>query len=206
MTGSGKPLYGAASIALEYENADFAISRMAAAMGDSGNARALLARSAQWRKLFDPETKYIRPRGPDGGFVADFTPASESGFVEGNSAQYTWMMPYDLSSVIAAVGGGEASKTRLDHYFSEYYDWTRKQGPFVFISNEQCFGNPWIYNWTGHPWRTQEVVRKTVRDLFTPEPGGTARATTTWDPCRPGSCLRNSASIRKSGPGRSDAE
>ena len=168
----GKAGSGAASVTLEYQNADFAISRFAAALGDHTSAQALLARSAQWRKLFDPETKYIRPRGVDGNFLAGFTPGSETGFVEGNSAQYTWMIPYDLGGVIAAIGGPEAVKERLDNYFSQYYDWTKKNGPYVFISNEPSFGDPWVYNWSGHPWRTQEVVRKTVRDLFSSQPGG----------------------------------
>jgi len=29
---------------------------------------------------------------------------------------------------------------------------------------------PGAYNWTGHPWRTQEVVRKTLGDLFQARP------------------------------------
>ncbi len=168
----GKGGGGAASVTLEYQNADFAISRMAAALGDSASARALLARSGQWRKLFDTGTRYIRARGVDGGFLPDFTPGSEAGFVEGNSAQYTWMIPYDLAGVITAVGGPEAARERLDDYFCQYYDYTLKNGPYFAIGNEPSFGNPWIYNWTGHPWRTQEVVRKTLRDLFSSRPDG----------------------------------
>ncbi|HVX66398.1 MAG TPA: GH92 family glycosyl hydrolase [Bryobacteraceae bacterium] len=163
--------YGVTSIALEYENADFAISRFADALGDSDNARKFLVRSSQWRKLFDPETKYIRPRGSDGAFVPDFDIGAEANFVEGNSAQYTWMVPFDLAGLIQAIGGPEAARSRLDEYFSQNYD-LLKRGPYFFLGNEPCFGNPWVYNWTGHPWRTQEVVRKTLRDLFTAGPEG----------------------------------
>jgi putative alpha-1,2-mannosidase len=92
--------------------------------------------------------------------------------VEGNAAQYTWMIPYDLPGVIAAVGGPEEARKRLDDYFSQYYDYRLKNGPYFAIGNEPSFGNPWIYNWTGHPWRTQEVVRKTLGDLFTSGPEG----------------------------------
>lgn len=164
---------GSASVTLEYENADFAISRFAASLGDVTVARELLARSGEWRKLFDSnETKYIRPRGEDGNFLPGFTPGKEGGFVEGNAAQYTWMIPYDLPGVIAAVGGPYAATKRLDDYFSQYYDYRLKNGPYFAIGNEPSFGNPWIYNWTGKPWRTQEVVRKTLRDLFTSGPEG----------------------------------
>jgi predicted alpha-1,2-mannosidase len=168
---TGSRGYGHTSIALEYENADFAISRFAKAMGDDADARALLDRSAQWRKLFDAETRYIRPRGADGSFVDGFDPGAERSFVEGNSAQYTWMIPFDLKGLIEAVGGAEAANSRLDNYFSENYD-IRTRGPYFFLGNEPCFGNPWIYNWTGEPWRAQEVVRNSLHTLFSAEPEG----------------------------------
>ncbi len=164
---------GAASITLEDTSADFAISQFAEALGDTATADRFLARSGYWRNLFDTGTKYIRARDKDGRYLPDFSPAKTDGFVEGNSAQYTWMVPYDLNGVIDAVGGPEAAKSRLDDYFSEYGRWTGSgYTPHFFISNEPSFGNPWIYNWTGHPWRTQEVVRKSLKDLFTETPGG----------------------------------
>ncbi len=166
------PGEGSASVTLEYQNADFAVSRLAAELGDVEDEGKLLDRSARWRTLFDPETKYIRARDLKGAFLPDFTPESEAGFVEGNAAQYTWMIPYDLKSAIQSVGGPEAATARLDHYFSQYYRYDEKNGPYFAIGNEPSFGHPWIYNWTGHPWRTQEVVRKTLRDLFSPKPDG----------------------------------
>jgi predicted alpha-1,2-mannosidase len=168
----GIPGAGAAAVTLEYQNADFAIAQLAAALGDTENERKLLAQSSRWRTLFDPQTRYIRARNLDGEFLPGFSPEKEEGFVEGNAAQYTWMVPYDLKGVIEAVGGPDAARQRLDHYFSAYYLWESKNGPFFAIGNEPSFGNPWVYNWTGHPWRTQEVVRKTLRDLFSAEPDG----------------------------------
>lgn len=161
---------GSASITLEDQNADFAISAMAFALGDKSTADRMLVRSANWKKLFDPETKFIRPRMPDGSFMKKFTTSSTEGFTEGNTSQYTWMVPYDLKGVIDAIGGPDAAKKRLDDYFSQYGTWNG--GPYFFIANEPSFGNPWIYNWTGHPWRTQEVVRKSLKDLFTPTTDG----------------------------------
>jgi len=170
---TSEPSHGAASVTLEDENADFAISQFAKALGENAIADKYLARSAEWRKLFDPETKYIRPRGTDGNFVPNFKIDSEEGFVEGNSAQYTWMIPYDLKNLVAAVGGPEAASTRLDGYFSHNFGANGvHSGPYFYIANEPSFGNPWTYNWTGKPWRTQEVVRKTLNDLFIPTPDG----------------------------------
>ena len=160
---------GPASVTLEYENADFAISRFAEAIGDHSNAERLLQRSAQWRRLFDPETRYIRPRDKDGKFVADFNPAKSDGFVEGNSAQYTWMIPYDMHGLIEALGGPAAANARLNAYFSRQGD---VELPYFYINNEPSFENPWIYNWTGEPWKTQKVVDDTLTKLFIDAPAG----------------------------------
>jgi predicted alpha-1,2-mannosidase len=161
---------GSASVTLEYTNADFAIARFAGEIGRRDLSGRYLRRSANWRRLFDPQAKYIRPRDLKGDFLPNFTPGGHAGFVEGNSAQYTWMVPYDFAGVIRAVGGDEAATARLDDYFSQYA--TFNGGPYFLISNEPSFGDPWIYNWTGHPWRTQEVVAKTLKDLFLDSPGG----------------------------------
>ena len=163
---------GAASVTLEDANADFAIAQFAKATGDQKNEQEFLKRSAYWRNLFDADSKYIRARDANGKFLPDFTPGKSTGFVEGNSAQYTWMVPYDLHSVIAAIGGPEIAKQRLDSYFSKYGEFDQLDQPYFFIGNEPSFGDPWIYNWAGYPWRTQEVVRKTLSDLFTNTPGG----------------------------------
>ena len=162
---------GAASVTLEDTNADFAIAQFGRDIGDTSVERQFLIRAAYWRNLFDPQTKYIRPRGQDGSFLPSFDPGKGEGFVEGNAAQYTWMVPYDLKGVVDAVGGPQAAKARLDDYFSQYGS-TNHQGPYFFIGNEPSFGNPWVYNWAGYPWRTQQVVRKTLLDLFSDTPAG----------------------------------
>jgi predicted alpha-1,2-mannosidase len=159
-----------ASVTLEDESADFTVARLASAFGDKSTAERLLWRSDQWRKLFDPATGYIRARNDKGEFLPNFKPEMTDGYVEGNAAQYTWMVPFNLGGLIKAIGGPEAARKRLDDYFSQNASWYG--GPYFFIANEPSFGNPWIYNWTGHPWRTQEVVRKTLDDLFTATPEG----------------------------------
>ena len=160
----------AGSVTLEDENADFSIAQFAGSLGDAEIAHRYMLRAGMWTKLFDSDTKYIRARGLNGKFLPNFKPEQQDGFLEGNAAQYTWMIPYDLNGLIAAMGGAEAATARLDDYFSQYGTWNG--GPYFFIVNEPSFGDPWIYNWTGHPWRAQEVVRKTLVDLFPATPGG----------------------------------
>ena len=48
-----------------------------------------------------------------------FNPAAQCGYVEGNGAQYLWMVPHDLAGPIDLIGGPEAANARLDELFSE---------------------------------------------------------------------------------------
>jgi len=128
----------------------------------------MLRRSANWRKLFDPDTRYIRPRMADGSFMQKFTSSSADGFVEGNTAQYTWMVP-SIEVRSRRCGRPEVRDTARQLLQPvRNMEWRT----LFYISNEPSFGDPWIYNWTGHPWRTQEVVHKTIGDLFTATPDG----------------------------------
>lgn len=166
----GDGINGGASVTLEDQSADFAIAQMAETLGKESVAKQYLARAAEWRKLYDPETGYIRARFENGQFMPDFSPTQVAGYVEGNAAQYTWMVPWDLRGLIKTLGGPATTSARLDNYFSQYATWNG--GPYFFIGNEPSFGDPWLYNWTGQPWRTQEVIRKTLNDLFQPVPDG----------------------------------
>jgi predicted alpha-1,2-mannosidase len=160
-------LKSAAATTLEETSADFAISAFANSLGDKATARKFLERSANWRRLFDPGSGFIRPRKADGQFLSGFTPDSGVGFAEGTAAQYTWMIPYNMKGLIDAVGGREKAAQRLDDYFSQYWG-----GMHVNLGNEPSFNDPWVYNWTGQAWRTQKTVRKVVNDLFQPVPKG----------------------------------
>jgi putative alpha-1,2-mannosidase len=81
--------------------------------------RKLLAQSGDWRNIFDPETKWIRPKNADGTWLKDFDPenprrsgpgrAEHGGFQEGNTWHYTFMIPFDYPDLIQSMGGGRSS-------------------------------------------------------------------------------------------------
>jgi predicted alpha-1,2-mannosidase len=170
MFGSPAAVWGSAATTLEYAVADFAIARFAAALGESAVAETFLARSASWKHLFNPETGHLQPRLSTGAFTAAFDPASGEGYVEGNGAQYTWMVPHDLAGLIAGLGGMAAARGRLDRFFAELN--AGPAAPHAFLGNEPCAHTPWIYAWLGQPHRTQEIARQAIRTLFDASPGG----------------------------------
>jgi predicted alpha-1,2-mannosidase len=162
-------IWGSASTTLEYGVADFAISRLAGTVGDTATASAFLARSTAWRRLFDPASGYIEPRNADGSFLPRYSPVSGDGFVEGNAAQYTWLVPYDVGGLVRTLGQARAS-TRLASFLSVLD--SNGSSPHSWLGNEPSFGIPWLDLWLGSPARTQSVVRRAVASLFHPWPAG----------------------------------
>jgi predicted alpha-1,2-mannosidase len=163
-------VWGAAATTLEYTTADFAIARLAGALCDRSVYRTFMRRSGNWRKLFNPATGYVEPRFADGRWVPGYDPTSGKSFVEGNAAQYTWMVPYDLAGLFARMGGRAAAARRLDRFFTRLN--TDPFSPYAFLGNEPTLETPWEYDWLGRPYRTQEVVRRALLELYDPSPTG----------------------------------
>jgi putative alpha-1,2-mannosidase len=93
---------------------------MADSRGDAAAAGAALTDAAAFRKLLDPETKWVRPRNDDGSWLTPFDPAlDETGFQEGNSWQYSWLVSHDARGLFDLMGGDAAAVERLDTHFSE---------------------------------------------------------------------------------------
>ncbi len=154
---------------LEYTTADFAIARLAKGVGDNSTAETFTKRADYWRNTFDTKNGYVEPRKKDGTFVED-DPASDTYFVEGNPAQYSWMIPYDMRGVIDLMGGNAKVVERLDTFFTELNAGAHK--PYFWIGNEPVFSVPWAYDFAGAPWKAQAVTRRAEVELFTPQPNG----------------------------------
>ncbi|MDU0200077.1 GH92 family glycosyl hydrolase [Paenibacillus sp. MAH-36] len=152
----------------EYNNADFAIAQFAKALGDEGKYNKYLTRSQSWRLSF--KDGYIQPRLANGNFESTFDPASEHGFQEANSAQYTWVLPFDYKGLFEKMGGLEAARARLDFFFQKLNAGSTE--PYSFLGNQPSYGIPWAYNFAGQPWKTQEIVRKGMLELFHDGPAG----------------------------------
>jgi len=172
--------WGTAATTLEYAIADFSIARMAEAAGDMETRDSMLARGLNWRNVFDPGltargfTGYPQPRFRDDvGGAPSFDRVGESttdGFVEGNAAQYTFMVPHDVRGLGEALGGDATAIARLDDLLSELNAGVDR--PHFYMGNEPQFGTPWLYAFYGAAAQTQAVVRRITRELYTSTPGG----------------------------------
>ena len=174
--GATALLYGEAAATLEYTTDDFALSRLAAALGDGGACRMFLRRSGNWQKLWNASARYLEPRYSNGSWVPHYDPNSNdfasatSGFTEGDSAQYTWMVPFDYARLASLMGGDAAARRRLDRFFTELN--SNQTGPYAYLGNEPTLETPWIYDWMGAPTATERVMRRALLGLYTETPGG----------------------------------
>lgn len=169
------PVPNGASETEEYALADLSVSRLAQAVGRSDVAARFATRSQNWANLFNTSTGYIQPRDADGAFPSGdplliTNGFGQSGFQEGNTAQYTWMVPQNLPALISGIGGAAAARSRLDTYFTQLN--AGPNAPYHWQGNEPTFATPWVYNSAGAPWETQATVRRIQSELYTPTPGG----------------------------------
>ncbi len=170
-TNSVSPVPNGASETLEYALDDFAIAEFARDIGDAATYREFSRRSANWSNLFDTALGLISARGPDGAFVqAPLTPNGQSGFQEGNSFQYTWMIPQSEGSLVRALGGPAATVAKLDAFFSSAN--VGPGFPFAWLGNQPTFGSNWAYLWAGAPYREQLVTQEMLTAVYTPAVDG----------------------------------
>ncbi len=174
-----------AGTTLEYGVADFSLALMAAALGDKAQTAASLRGASSYRKLLDPDTKWVRPRNDDGSWLSPFDPAAdETGFQEGNSWQYSWLAPHDARGLFDLMGGDAAAVERLDTHFSERagavvpvavaeaQSRVTAYG-LVYRTNQYAPGNEhdlqtsWMYAHAGQPSKVQSVQRQ-IQGVFRP--------------------------------------
>lgn len=173
---------------LEYATADFAMARMADALGKRKEARRHAARAQNFRKLFDPTSGWMRGRNQDGSWSTPFNPYKwGDAFTEGNSLHYSWSVMQDVQGLIDLMGGDQKFVDRLDGIFTtppvfddSYYGQVIHEIREMQIVDmgQYAHGNQpiqhmvYLYDWAGAPWKAQARVREVMRKLYAPTPDG----------------------------------
>jgi predicted alpha-1,2-mannosidase len=171
LEGSDRP----GSVHMEYAADDFEIALLAKGLGRTEDYKKYLARSGNWKNLWDSDFAdggfqgFIRPRHRDGSWFEPFTAMDfctwgGKTFYEGNSWTYSTFVPQDVASLIAKSGGPQKFVDRLDAFFSV---------PFRYdVGNEPGFLAPYLYNWAGRPDKTAEHVRAIIAKSYHAGPNG----------------------------------
>jgi len=174
-----------ASKTLEYAYDDWALSRMARAMGHTDIASAFERRSYNWRNVWDPKSGFMRARKSDGQFRMPFDPASAaygSDYTEGNAWQYSWYVPQDIPGLISVMGGRAPFMAKIDTLFDAKVD------PAIFKNVEDISGligwyahgnEPdhhvaYLYDYADAPWKTQQRLTQIMQTQYAVRPDGLA--------------------------------
>jgi predicted alpha-1,2-mannosidase len=181
--GSPSAVWGSAATTLEYAIDDFAIAQFAArsAVGAGGVAvgsaeaatyEQFIRRAANWRNLFNPASGDVEPRFSSGAFPDPYDALDGGGFVEGNAAQYTWMVPQDPAGLFRRMGGPTKAAARLDGFLRVLNAGAGgTHTDHALLGDEPTLETPWLYDWLRRPWKTQAAVRRGLR-LYSPTPAG----------------------------------
>ena len=162
--------YGPVATTLEYNTADFALSAMAGALGDTGNQKTYANRAQDWRNVLNPASGFVEPRNASGSWTGGFDPTSGTDMVEADSWIYTGMIPFNIGGLARAKGGNTAMSHYLDTVLRSY---TGDQG-YAWVGNEPSIELPWEYDYIGQPYKTQGTVRAIQQQIWANTPGGLA--------------------------------
>ena len=179
----------AVALTLEHSYDDWCLAQLAKALKNDEDYKYFLKRSHNFANLFNPETGFFAPRTADGNWVKDFDPKFSGGlgnrdyYDENNGWTYLWDVQHDISGLIGLLGGREMFVKKLDQLFREPLgkwkpdylqqmpDATGQVGQFV-MGNEPSLHIPYLYNYAGAPWKTQQRVRMLLDTWFTNSPFG----------------------------------
>lgn len=136
-------------------------------------------RSRNFQNLFDPETRFFRPKR-NGAFVTPFAPNEVTfNFTEGNSWVYSFFAPHDVDRLIELQGGREKFAEKLDDLFNTNDKLTGREQPDITgLIGQYAHGNEpshhiaYLYDYAGQPSKTQGLVRKIMDEFYKPEPDG----------------------------------
>jgi putative alpha-1,2-mannosidase len=85
------------------------------------------------------------------------------------------MVPHNARGLFDRMGGNATVVNRLNTFFHNADGSWALTGAGALkseLDNEPSIGAPWLYNFAGSPFRTQETVREVVNRLWTNTPGG----------------------------------
>lgn len=169
---------------LEYAYNDWCAAQLAKALGKNSDYEMFIKRASNFKNIIDSSTGFARPKDSNGEWIEPFNPrfigdGNNRHFTEANSWQYTWFVPHDVQGLINMEGGRERFVEKLDSLFtissdipaSGVSDVTGMIGQYAH-GNEPSHHTSYLYDYAGTPWKTQNMVRNIMDDLYSASPTG----------------------------------
>ena len=167
----------AVSVTIENSYDDWCVAQLARALGRTKDAAYFTRLAHNYQNVFNPAIDFMAPKSADGRWVEPFDPRLGGGqggrdyFTEVDSWIYTFGVQHDVAGLIHLFGGRDAFNQKLDRLFVEQYGTSKyrflNQFPdatgligLYAQGNEPSFHIPYLYDFSGQPWKTQQRVRQ----------------------------------------------
>jgi predicted alpha-1,2-mannosidase len=147
-----------ASSSLEDDYDDYAVAQIAKKLGKESDFTFFLNRSLNYKLLFNRNTGFMQARNSDGSWAAE-----DVGWTEGDKWAYTWAVMHDIPGMMELMGGRDAFNRKLDEHFA---------GGHNHHDNEPSHHYPYLYDFSGQPWKTQAKVREIATQAYSNTPSG----------------------------------
>jgi len=177
------------SVTIENSYDDWCAAQLAKALGKADDAVYFTKLAHNYENVFNPAIDFMAPKTADGKWVEPFDPKLGGGqggrdyFTEMDSWTYTFGVQFDIAGLIRLFGSREAFNHKLDRLFVEQYgtskyrflnqfpDATGLVGLYA-QGNEPSFHIPYLYDFSGEPWKTQKRVRQLMEVWYRDSPLG----------------------------------
>jgi putative alpha-1,2-mannosidase len=145
------------SMTLAYAYDDWAAAELAHYAGKIADQEFLLKRALNYQNLFNPETRLMSARSAKGQWL------DHIGFEEGDSWDYSWLVPHNMQDLINLMGGRKAFAEHLESHFAS--------GRYLH-DNEPSLHYAYLFNYAAMPWKTQQWLRFIMDTKYSANPGG----------------------------------
>jgi predicted alpha-1,2-mannosidase len=168
---------------LEYAYDDWCVAQLAKALGKTDDYELFMKRAENYKNVMDKSTGFARPKDADGKWLTPFDPTfighgDDRHYTEANAWQYTWFVPQDVQGLITIEGGRKRFVEKLDSLFAissaikeTVSDATGLIGQYAH-GNEPSHHTAYLFNYAGAPWKTQNMVRRVMDELYSDGPAG----------------------------------
>lgn len=162
---------------------EWCLSQIAKALNNEKESRYFAKRAYNYRNVFNETTKFFHPKDKEGKFLDPFDyrydggPGAREFYGENNGWVYRWDVPHNVADLIVLMGGRDAFNKELDQtfreplgkskydFYSQLPDHTGNVGQFS-MANEPSLHIPYLYNYSGQPWKTQKRIRTLLNQWF----------------------------------------
>ena len=164
---------------LEYCIDDWCIAQMAKMMNKPQDYVIFIQRAQYWKNLYNDQNGFMQARA-NGGWFTPFEPTEiNNNYTEGNSWQYSFLVPQDVEGLISRMGGKANFEAKLDELFTTNAPLSgRQQDDVSGLIGQYAHGNEpshhmaYLYNYTDAPEKTQYYVKKILNEQYSANPDG----------------------------------